>query len=109
MTDHANLQYWKSPRNLNRRTACWHIDLQEYDYEILYIPGKTNILPDALFRLPGADKGETDNQGIELLDPKRFAIATIAPESKIQVPAITKVKCRIITLMHDHSTASHLG
>ena len=27
MTDHANLQYWKSPRNLNRRTACWHADL----------------------------------------------------------------------------------
>ena len=28
MTDHANLQYWKSPRNLNRRTARWHADLQ---------------------------------------------------------------------------------
>ena len=70
MTDHANLQYWKSPRNLNRRTARWHADLQEYDYEILYIPGKTNIPPDALSRLPGADKGETDNQGIELLNPK---------------------------------------
>ena len=70
MTDHANLQYWKSPRNLNRRTARWHADLQEYDYEILYIPGKTNIPPDALSRLLGADKGELDNQGIELLDPK---------------------------------------
>ena len=30
MTDHANLQYWKSPKNLNRRTARWHADLQEY-------------------------------------------------------------------------------
>ena len=70
MTDHANLQYWKSPRNLNRRTARWHADLQEYDYEILYIPGKTNIPPDALSRLSSADKGETDNQGIEVLNPK---------------------------------------
>ena len=59
MTDHVNLQYWKSPRNLNRRTARWRTDLQEYDYEILYILGKTNIPPDALSRLPGADKGET--------------------------------------------------
>ena len=66
MTDHANLQYWKSPRNLNRRTARWHADLQEYDYEILYILGKTNIPPDVLSRLPGADKGETDNQGVVL-------------------------------------------
>ena len=27
MTDHANLQYWKSPKNLNRRTARWHANL----------------------------------------------------------------------------------
>ena len=101
MMDHANLQYWKSPRNLNRRTAHWHVDLQEYDYEILYIPGKTNIEPDALSRLPGADKGETDNQGIELLDLKQFTIATIAPEGRIHVLAITEVKHRIMTLMHD--------
>ena len=32
LMDHANLQYWKSPQNLNRRTARWHADLQEYDY-----------------------------------------------------------------------------
>jgi len=44
MTDHANLQYWKSPKNLNQRTACWHADLQEYDFDILYIPGKTKSL-----------------------------------------------------------------
>ena len=43
LTDHKNLQYWKSPQKLNRRTARWHADLQEYDYEIQYIPGKTNI------------------------------------------------------------------
>src|SRR5579863_8669558 len=48
MTDHANLQYWKAPKNLNRRTARWHADLQEYDFDILYIPGKTNGLADAL-------------------------------------------------------------
>ena len=48
MTDHMNLQYWKSPKNLNRRMARWHADLQEYDYEILYIPAKTNTPPDVL-------------------------------------------------------------
>ena len=109
ITDHANLQYWKSPRNLNRRTAQWHADLQEYDYEILYIPSKTNIPPDALSRLPGANKGEMDNQGIELLDPKRFTIATITPEGKIHVLAITEVKHGIMTLVHNHPTAGHLG
>jgi len=48
LTDHANLSYWKSPQNLNRRTARWHADLQEYDFEIKHIPGNTNIPADAL-------------------------------------------------------------
>ena len=47
-TNHANLQYWKSPRNLNQRTARWHADLQEYDFQLEYIPGKTNTIADAL-------------------------------------------------------------
>jgi hypothetical protein len=48
LTDHANLQYWKAPKNLNHRTAQWHMDLQEYDYEIQYIPRNTNTPTDAL-------------------------------------------------------------
>jgi len=48
LTDHTNLQYWKAPKNLNRRTARWHADLQEYDFEIHYIPGKANTRPDIL-------------------------------------------------------------
>jgi hypothetical protein len=48
LTDHANLQYWKSPKNLNHRTARWHADLQEYDFEIQRIPAKTNITVDVL-------------------------------------------------------------
>ncbi len=27
LTDHTNLQYWKAPKNLNRRTAQWHANL----------------------------------------------------------------------------------
>ena len=50
LSDHDNLRYWKSPRNLNRRTARWHADLQEYDYLIQHIPGKENIPADALIK-----------------------------------------------------------
>jgi len=48
LTDHTNLQYWKSPKNLNRQTARWHTNLQEYDYKIQHISGKTNIPADTL-------------------------------------------------------------
>jgi hypothetical protein len=76
MMDHANLQYWKSPKNLTRRTVRWHLDLQEYDYDILYIPGKENGPPDALSRPPGADQGKDDNQNVTIIPPKKFKIQT---------------------------------
>jgi RNase H-like domain found in reverse transcriptase len=72
LTDHTNLQYWKSPKNLNRRTAQWHTDLQEYDYEIQHVPGKTNIPADTLSRPPRADQGRDDNKEIIILPPHKF-------------------------------------
>ena len=111
MTDHANLQYWKSPKNLNRRTARWHADLQEYNYKILYVPGKMNTPPDALSHPPGADKGEADNKDVVVLPQNKFTVAsaTMKPEGKIIVPPILEVKRGIMTLMHDHPTAGHPG
>jgi len=109
MMDHANLQYWKSLKNLNRQTARWHADLQEYDFDILYIPGKTNIPPDTLSRLPGVDKGENDNKEVVVLPPEKFIIATTPTQPKIEVPPLNLVKRGIIRLIHDHSLAGHPG
>ena len=109
MTDYANLQYWKSPKNLNRHMARWHADLQEYDFNILYIPGKTNIPPDVLSRLPGTDKGENDNKEIVVLPPEKFTIATAPTQPLIEVPPLDLVKRGIIRLVHNHSLAGHPG
>jgi len=109
MTDHANLQYWKSPKNLNHRTARWHADLQEYNFNILYIPGKTNIPLDALSRLPGADKGKNDNKEVVVLPAEKFAIAIAPTQPLIEVPPLDLVKRGIMRLIHDHSSAGHLG
>ena len=102
LTDHANLQYWKSPQNLNRRTARWHADLQEYDYELEYIPGKTNTVADALSRPDGVDKGEDDNQNTIIIPPHRIRALTM-------VPNIKEVKRAILSRAHDHPTAGHPG
>ena len=53
LTDHANLTYWKHPRKLNDRTARWHAKLQDYDFTIKHVQGKTNSAADALSRPDG--------------------------------------------------------
>ncbi len=61
LTDHANLQYWKAPKSLNRRMARWHADLQEYDFKIHYIPRKMNTGLDILSQPLNVDQGQEDN------------------------------------------------
>jgi len=103
LTDHANLTYWKSPQNLNRRTARWHADLQEYDFEIKHIPGNTNIPADALSRPPGVDQGENDNQKITMIPPSRIRTVITLNE-----PTQEFLRS-IMAHTHDHMTAGHPG
>jgi len=71
-TDHANLLYWKSPQKLNRRTARWHSELQDYNFLLEHVPGKTHTAADALSHPPGSDKGKDDNQQITMLPQATF-------------------------------------
>ena len=107
LTDHANLQYWKAPRNLNRRTARWHADLQEYDYEIQHIPGKANTTADALSRPPDADQGGFDNQGVTIIPSLQFK--TVTATTTTGEPPNEGRKRSIMALVHDHSVAGHPG
>ena len=71
-TDHANLLFWKSPQKLNRQTVQWHSKLQDYNFTLKHIAGKTNAAANALSRPPGVEQGKGDNQEITMLDPKMF-------------------------------------
>ena len=106
-TNHANLQYWKSPRNLNRRTARWHADLQEYDFQLEYIPGKTNTIADALSRPANVDQGQQDNQDITVL-PQQICILH-TPRGQVIVLNVKEVKRAIVSKAHDAPTARHPG
>ena len=106
-TDHANLQYWKSPRNLNRHTARWHVDLQEYDFQLKYIPGKTNTVADALSRPADMDQGEQDNKDVIIL-PQQICILH-TPKGQIIIPNVKEVKRAIVSKVHDTPTAGHPG
>ena len=50
VTDHHGLRYIQTQPLLSKRQAGWLEFLQEYDYEIHYSPGTTNVVADALSR-----------------------------------------------------------
>lgn len=51
LTDHKGLIHLYQQKNLLGRQARWIEKISEYDFEIQYLPGVDNILPDALSRL----------------------------------------------------------
>jgi hypothetical protein len=48
VTDHTNLTYWKSAQKLNRQTARWHGELQDYDFTIEHTASKEHTAANAL-------------------------------------------------------------
>ena len=106
-TDHANLQYWKSPRILNRCMAQWHADLQEYDYQLEYIPGKTNMVADALLQPADVDQGQQDNKDVTVLAQQIYVLHTL--KGQIIVPNVKELERAIVSKAHDTPTAGHPG
>lgn len=54
ITDHHSLRYINSQPSLSKRQARWLEKLQQYDVEIEYRAGHSNIVADALSRRPDA-------------------------------------------------------
>jgi len=49
-SDHKSLKYFFDQKELNMRQHRWMEYFKEYDFELLYHPGKANVVADALSR-----------------------------------------------------------
>ena len=47
-TDHRSIKYFFTQKELNMRQCRWLELVKDYDVEILYHPGKVNVVADAL-------------------------------------------------------------
>jgi len=65
-TNHENLKYFREPHKLNGRQAQWYLKLQDYDFTLKHILGKTNTKADILSRKEQVDTKE-DNKDVQLL------------------------------------------
>ena len=87
ITDHRNLEYWRTAQDLSRRQARWSLWLSRFDFTLTHKPGTTNTRADPLSRMPDHKvlDGE-DNQGQIVLRPERFAqiAATLSEEDPLE-------------------------
>jgi hypothetical protein len=74
MTDHNNLRYFMTSKELNRRQVRWAQFLSDYNFELIHRPGKENVIADALSRRAQDELGMGDRaaQNLCLLPPERF-------------------------------------
>jgi hypothetical protein len=66
-TDHKNLKYFKSARQITPRQARWHEFLQDYNFELQHIPGKSNTVADLLSRRKDLEEGVDINKDVIIL------------------------------------------
>ncbi|KAL0544270.1 hypothetical protein IC582_019383 [Cucumis melo] len=79
-TDHKSLKYFVTQKELNMRQRRWLELVKDYDCEILYHPGKANVVADALSRKVAHSAAFITKQAPLLRDLERAEIAVSVGE-----------------------------
>ena len=80
LSDHKNLEYFMTTKKLTRRQARWAEFLANYNFKIVYRPGKQNGKADALTRRPG-DRPEGNLED----DRQKHQMQTLLPSSRFDL------------------------
>ena len=87
--DYKNLKYFREPHKLNRRQARWYLKLQDYDFILQYVFGKTNTKVYILSRKDQIDTWE-DNKNVQMLKEELWTRRITAEITVIRRSKITE-------------------
>ncbi|KAL0551959.1 hypothetical protein IC582_011052 [Cucumis melo] len=88
-TDHKSLKYFFTQKELNMRQRRWLELVKDYDCEILYHPGKTNVVADALSRKVSHSAALITRQAPLHRDLERAEIAVSVGAVTMQLAQLT--------------------
>ncbi|KAL0541480.1 hypothetical protein IC582_021525 [Cucumis melo] len=88
-TDHKSLKYFFTQKELNMRQRRWLELVKDYDCEILYHPGKANVVADALSRKVSHSAALITRQAPLHRDLERAGIAVSVGAVTMQLAQLT--------------------
>ncbi|KAL0561651.1 hypothetical protein IC582_002091 [Cucumis melo] len=89
LTDHKSLKYFFTQKELNMRQRRWLELVKDYDCEILYHPGKANVVADALSRKVSHSAALITRQALLHRDLERAEIAVSVGAVTMQIAQLT--------------------
>jgi len=101
-SDHENLKYFKSPQKISARQARWNEFLQDYNFELVHFPGKSNTIADLLSRRKDFEGGVNPNENVTLLPDHLFA-------RKVYLKDDPDERRKILQEIHDTPVGGHPG
>ena len=87
--DHKSLKYLFAQKELNMRQRRWHELVKDYECDILYHPGKANVLANALSRKVSHSAALIIEQAPLLRDFERAEIAVYVGEVTSQLAQLS--------------------
>ncbi|RZK39669.1 MAG: hypothetical protein EOO61_07030 [Hymenobacter sp.] len=112
-SDHNNLKYFMTTKELNRRQVRYAQFLSDFYFRIIHRPGKLNVCADALSRRPqdSLDMGDRDVQKQCLLTPEvfhpitsnKFLAVVEANKDTVHVKLLDRIRELIQSDMYYHN------